>query len=321
MRGSQPPAAHRCQHIPYVYGGGHGTRPGATGGGYDCSGFVRYLYYRAFGVDFRGGTADNLLHSGRFVRTSHPVPGDLAFFNYEGGSYADHVGVYIGGGQMVNAPHTGANVGIKSFGFGLLGYYHYRGATAADSVSTLPTRTTIAISSTNVRPGQRSIITGSLTVGGLALAGARLYLYQRTRSSSWALGATSVTDSTGKIHIGVTGSSAAHYYQLRMLASSKYQASASSAPLQKINFYLNGIASGLTSRMKANSVAAISGMASRALRGQVIRVQRVTRSGWVATGAATVVQASGAYKVFMRMPAVVGGYVFRLQVSARRTST
>jgi cell wall-associated NlpC family hydrolase len=40
------------------------------------------------------------------------VPGDLVFFG--SGSYADHVGIYVGDGAMVDAPYTGADVRIDT---------------------------------------------------------------------------------------------------------------------------------------------------------------------------------------------------------------
>jgi len=39
-------------------------------------------------------------------------PGDLVFFG--SGSYADHVGIYVGDGAMVDAPYTGADVRIDT---------------------------------------------------------------------------------------------------------------------------------------------------------------------------------------------------------------
>lgn len=176
------------KRIPYVWGGGHGSRPGATRGGFDCSGWVRFAYYNAFGVDFGGGTANDMVYSGRFVRTTHPVPGDVVAFNYEGGSHVDHVGLYVGGKApdgrpaMIDAPHTGANLGLYGFGYGLIGYFHYRGATAADSGPLVrATSTSISVKSTADK-NEIVSVTGRVTAGSTGIASGVVRLYGRSSS-------------------------------------------------------------------------------------------------------------------------------------------
>jgi peptidoglycan DL-endopeptidase CwlO len=90
---------------PYVWGG-------ASPGGFDCSGFVMYVYAQV-GV--------SLPHSsyaqygmGSPVSRSDLQPGDLVFFDGLG-----HVGIYVGGGSFIHSPHTGDVVKISS----LSGWY------------------------------------------------------------------------------------------------------------------------------------------------------------------------------------------------------
>ena len=84
-------AATAAQYVgvPYVWGGN-------TPSGWDCSGFVKYVYAK-HGINIARGTSA-IRASGQFVRTSSPKPGDLVFQNGGG-----HVGIYLGGGKMIGA--------------------------------------------------------------------------------------------------------------------------------------------------------------------------------------------------------------------------
>ncbi|MGE9899036.1 C40 family peptidase [Mitsuokella multacida] len=79
--------------VPYVFGG-------TTPNGFDCSGYVRYVFANA-GV-YLPRTADAQYEVGYSVSTSELMPGDLVFFStYEPG--ASHVGIYLGDGDFINA--------------------------------------------------------------------------------------------------------------------------------------------------------------------------------------------------------------------------
>lgn len=86
---------------PYVHGG-------ASPKGFDCSGFVQYIYSR-FGISLNRTSADQM-SNGVVVSDGDLQPGDLVFF-LQNSSYrrASHVGIYIGGGQFIHAssPSTG----------------------------------------------------------------------------------------------------------------------------------------------------------------------------------------------------------------------
>jgi cell wall-associated NlpC family hydrolase len=97
--------AMRYLGTPYVYGG-------ASPGGFDCSGFVMYVFGQ-MGVSLPHNAAAQY-GFGTPVSRADLQPGDLVFFNGLG-----HVGIYIGGGQFIHSPHTGDVVKISS----LTGWY------------------------------------------------------------------------------------------------------------------------------------------------------------------------------------------------------
>jgi len=98
---------------PYRWGG---SSPST---GFDCSGFVMYVFSRV-GVSLPR-TVSTQYAVGVAVSRSELQPGDLVFFNNLG-----HDGIYIGGNQFIHSPHTGDVVKISS----ITGYYssNYYGA-------------------------------------------------------------------------------------------------------------------------------------------------------------------------------------------------
>ncbi|MBQ3366656.1 MAG: C40 family peptidase [Acidaminococcaceae bacterium] len=85
--------AAQYKGVPYVFGG-------TTPRGFDCSGYVQYVFAR-HGIRLTR-TADTQALEGKFVSKKNLKPGDLVFFTtYEPG--ASHVGIYVGNNLFWNA--------------------------------------------------------------------------------------------------------------------------------------------------------------------------------------------------------------------------
>lgn len=88
---------------PYVWGG---TSPS----GFDCSGFVQYVY-RQLGFDLTRTTYTQV-GEGSEVEKSNLRQGDLVFFKKNRDVH--HVGIYIENNQFIHAPQTGDKVKISN---------------------------------------------------------------------------------------------------------------------------------------------------------------------------------------------------------------
>jgi cell wall-associated NlpC family hydrolase len=79
--------------VPYVFGG-------MSPGGFDCSGFVCYVFRQA-GISLPR-MADLQFDAVKHVSRSNLQTGDLVFFQtYAPG--ASHVGIYVGDGKFIHA--------------------------------------------------------------------------------------------------------------------------------------------------------------------------------------------------------------------------
>ena len=92
--------------IKYKYGGNSPET------GFDCSGFVRYVFRNAANLTLPP-TARAISQIGKTVKKDELKPGDLVFFNTLKTAFS-HVGIYIGDNKFVHAPRTGANVRVES---------------------------------------------------------------------------------------------------------------------------------------------------------------------------------------------------------------
>jgi len=90
---------------PYRYGG---ISPGT---GFDCSGFVYYLYGAVFGRTIPR-MPDGMAREGTPVSRGDLKRGDIVFFGHRG--TFTHVGLYAGNGQFVHATHRGSPVSVTA---------------------------------------------------------------------------------------------------------------------------------------------------------------------------------------------------------------
>jgi cell wall-associated NlpC family hydrolase len=95
--------AWRYRGVPYVWGG-------TTPRGFDCSGFVRYVFARV-GVYLPRVTYSQMRY-GRRISQRHLRPSDVIFL--DGGG---HVGIYLGHGMIEDANHTGGWVAQRPLRF------------------------------------------------------------------------------------------------------------------------------------------------------------------------------------------------------------
>lgn len=85
--------------VPYVWGG-------TTPSGFDCSGYVQYVYSH-FGINV-GRTTYTQQYAGTKISVASAQAGDLYFWGSYGSAY--HVAIALGGGQYVMAPAPGQSV-------------------------------------------------------------------------------------------------------------------------------------------------------------------------------------------------------------------
>lgn len=85
---------------PYKWGG-------TTAEGFDCSGFILYVFNQ-FDVKL-SRTSESQSKEGIEVAQEDLQPGDLVFFNTSG-SGVSHVGIYMGDGQFA---HSSSSKGVK----------------------------------------------------------------------------------------------------------------------------------------------------------------------------------------------------------------
>ena len=112
-------SAKKFLGTPYRFGG-------KTPEGFDCSGFVAYIYAQQ-GVSIVNGTK-NQYDVGKKVRK--PLKGDLVFFRNTYKRGISHVGIYLGNNEFIHAPGTGKVIRIEPLDISywrsrIAGYFRY----------------------------------------------------------------------------------------------------------------------------------------------------------------------------------------------------
>lgn len=97
--------AKSFQGVPYLWGG-------TTPSGFDCSGFVQYVY-KQNGISIPRNSRSQST-AGTHIHPKEAQPGDLIFFYGEVKGHVSHVAMYIGNGEFIHAPCTGKTISIST---------------------------------------------------------------------------------------------------------------------------------------------------------------------------------------------------------------
>ena len=90
--------------VPYKRGGNSEEK------GFDCSGFVRYMYEKSVGLVLPRRAEEQAKVTEEISR-SELKPGDLVFFNTLKRTFS-HDGIYVGDGKFIHAPRPGKAVRV-----------------------------------------------------------------------------------------------------------------------------------------------------------------------------------------------------------------
>jgi cell wall-associated NlpC family hydrolase len=90
--------------VPYKRGGTSEEK------GFDCSGFVRYMYEKSVSLVLPRRAEEQAKVTEEISR-SELKPGDLVFFNTLKRTFS-HVGIYVGDGKFIHAPRPGKAVRV-----------------------------------------------------------------------------------------------------------------------------------------------------------------------------------------------------------------
>jgi len=104
---------------PYKFGG-HSPKTG-----FDCSGFVDYVFQHTANVSLPHN-AQQMSRHGLPVKSSSLREGDLVFYDTNEEAFS-HVGIYLGKGRFIHAPSSGGRVRTENM-YDPYWKTHYNGA-------------------------------------------------------------------------------------------------------------------------------------------------------------------------------------------------
>jgi cell wall-associated NlpC family hydrolase len=94
--------AMKLRNIAYRHGGSELST------GFDCSGFVRYVFQKSLGLDLPTNSTGQF-EAGSEVNRDGLKMGDLVFFRTQG-RRVSHVGIYLDNGLFIHSPSRGKRV-------------------------------------------------------------------------------------------------------------------------------------------------------------------------------------------------------------------
>lgn len=119
---------------PYRYGGT------STKTGFDCSGFIGYLFHEEAGIKLPRTTREMVQLNAPRVTRGELQPGDIIFFSTRGrGGRVNHAGIYIGDQQFIHSAsrRSGVRVDRLDQGYWSTRYLQAKRVLTTDSVPTL----------------------------------------------------------------------------------------------------------------------------------------------------------------------------------------
>jgi lipoprotein Spr len=125
---------HQLLGTPYRYGGM------STKTGFDCSGFIGYLFHEEAGIKLPRTTREMVQLNAPRVARGELQPGDIIFFSTRGrGGRVNHAGIYIGDQQFIHSAsrRSGVRVDRLDQGYWSTRYLQAKRVLTSDSVPTL----------------------------------------------------------------------------------------------------------------------------------------------------------------------------------------
>lgn len=89
-------------------------RGGKTPEGFDCTGYIFYVYQQGADITLPRKSHDQV-QFGKMISPVDLQPGDLIYFSVTG-SRSLHLGLYLGEGDFIHAPSTRGAIRIESLG-------------------------------------------------------------------------------------------------------------------------------------------------------------------------------------------------------------